>query len=145
MRTAGGGQGRGACKRDWVRATEIAVKAGRYVALLMVIATFVLPVRLCVLPLIAAFVWFAGGQELFAVRMRHGLSPFSGMFGDDVSGTGPSARPGGPGGAWTRARGNYAEEAYGPAQEAADDGSSRGFSEEDIEEMERFRGRWREE
>jgi Zn-dependent protease len=143
-------------KRDWVTATEMAVKTGRYIALAMVVFALTRPTQLCVVPLIAAFVWFAGGQELFAVRVRHGLSPFGNLFGDDATGTGPSARPGGPGGAWTRARQAFETEG-GPAVEpgprrpeawpAPEDRRElghpgRGFTDEDIDEMERFRGRW---
>jgi Zn-dependent protease len=67
-------------KGDWLAATEAAVRAGRVVALLFLVAALLL-VRLgaanvCVLPLVALFVWFEGTRELWSVRLRHGVSPF---------------------------------------------------------------------
>jgi hypothetical protein len=74
--------------RDWVRATEIAVTVGRWVAFLM----FALGVFLLFrwgfngfalsLVLIALFVGWAGTRELWAVRMRHGRFPFGGLAGE---------------------------------------------------------------
>jgi Zn-dependent protease len=66
-------------KMNYVRATEIAVRAGRAVAAGMValaLLTFFTQQPMYLLPLIAAFVWFAGGRELLVVRLRHGQSPF---------------------------------------------------------------------
>jgi Zn-dependent protease len=65
-------------KMNYVRATEIAVRAGRAVAAGMValaLLTFFTQRPMYVLPLIAAFIWFAGGRELLVVRLRHGLNP----------------------------------------------------------------------
>lgn len=99
-----------ALKLDWVRATEGAVRVGRWMALLMGLAPFLLPLLipgfrggLTMLPLIALFIWFAGGRELIGVRLRHGLSPIKGVsfagtgpFGPMSAGDGSSR--GGPGG-----------------------------------------------
>ena len=78
---------------DWVTATQQAVMVGRVFAALMffgpILLMFVMP-QICAMPLIAVFVWVAGGRELMAVRMRHGLNPFGGR--------GPFGSPQGPGG-----------------------------------------------
>jgi Zn-dependent protease len=67
-------------KRDWLAATEIAVRVGRAVALLFLLASILLlrhgAANVCVLPLVALFVWFEGTRELWSVRLRHGVSPF---------------------------------------------------------------------
>lgn len=67
---------------DWVRATERAVRVGRFVALLMLIAALWLSfsaANTCVLLLIPVFIWMEGGKELIHVRLRHGLAPFGGV------------------------------------------------------------------
>ena len=70
-------------KRDWLAATETAVRTGRWVALaLFLLALFMLRQgsESCMLPLIALFVWFEGTRELWQVRMRHGVLPFGARF-----------------------------------------------------------------
>ena len=54
-------------KRDWVRATEIAVRVGRVFAFGMMIAGF----WSCILSLIGVWVWWMGARELWFVRMKH--------------------------------------------------------------------------
>lgn len=66
-------------KRDWLRATEIAVRVGRYVALCLFAGSIVFLLYrpgLCLMPLVALFIWFEGTRELWSVRLRHGVSPF---------------------------------------------------------------------
>ena len=67
-------------KRDWLTATETAVRVGRFVALLFLLSSLLMlrqgAANVCVLPLIALFIWFEGTRELWAVRLRHGVSPF---------------------------------------------------------------------
>jgi len=67
-------------KGDWLAATETAVRVGRVVALLFLLGALLLmregAANVCVLPLIALFVWFEGTRELWSVRLRHGVSPF---------------------------------------------------------------------
>ena len=67
-------------KGDWLVATETAVRAGRVVALLFLLGSLLLmrhgAANVCVLPLIALFIWFEGTRELWSVRLRHGVSPF---------------------------------------------------------------------
>ena len=75
--------------RDWVSATELAVRVGQSLAFGMLIVGLV--TFNCGWLLIAAFVWWIGMQELIAVRLRHGASPFGpGRFS--------SSGPGGMGG-----------------------------------------------
>lgn len=68
-------------KGDWVRATETAVTIGRVIALMLGlfgIALFgVLGFQSVLFVLVAGFVWWAGTQELLAVRQRHGLDPLA--------------------------------------------------------------------
>lgn len=125
-------------KGDWVRATEGAVRVGRFFALLMFLSFFVTwnPV----LPLIALFVWWTGQQELLAVRLRHataGFGPFGpfGAFGNFAGGPArPGPRPAGPFGA-------PAPSPPPPPSAAPREGS--GWSEKDIAELESFHGRLR--
>ena len=121
-------------KNDWLRATELAVSVGRACAGIMLVGSIVLmwliPNGFCILPLIALFVWFAGGRELLSVRLRHAQRAYG--------------RAAGPGGAW------FGFEPAGPAdgpgagwndpRQAPGQG---GFSEEDVRALERYRGRFR--
>lgn len=92
-------------KRDWVAATESAVRFGRAVATVMIVAplasavlaflfpntSFGLAQFGCTLPLIGLFVLFAGMQELIGVRLRHGLAPVGGArFANPFGGFGQS-------------------------------------------------------
>ena len=147
---------------DWVRATEQAVTVGRFFAALMVIAPIVLaftPINPpCVLGLIGVFVWFAGARELMGVRLRHGQPVFGTGGSGGFRGFGGFGGPGGaPGGGGFGGRGPREAEATWsrdaePAREAPAGGAQRpaewsgeipsqGFSELDVRELERFRGR----
>ena len=59
----------------YLRATEIAVRVGRWLAFALVavalVAPFSSPRFLLVSMLLAGFVWLMGGRELFFVRLRH--------------------------------------------------------------------------
>lgn len=128
--------------RDWVRATEIAVRVGRWVAALLFLlsVTFLLQRGgFCAMPLVAVFIWFEGTRELWAVRMRHGLSPLGGRFGVPFSAREAEARPTGS--------------APSPEEEPIEPGQARrprsgtqrpprqgGFSEEEIRWLESQRG-----
>jgi Zn-dependent protease len=103
--------------RDWVRATELAVKVGRVLAVGMILAGVLVSGNAMMLPLVGLFVWFAGARELWAVRMRHGRMPFGPWAGRPM--------PGAP---------------------AAPEGSARnaGLSTGEIERLERFGGSLRE-
>lgn len=116
---------------DWVSATQRAVEVGRVFAILMFVASIVslfFGGGLCVLPLIAIFIWFAGANELVAVRMRHGQGPF-GFPGTGFGGEPPFApRPGAP-------MGNPIDPMTPPPPPRG------GFSEDYIRRLERSHGR----
>ena len=125
--------------RDWVSATELAVRVGRVFAIAMLLAWPFMHFNV-VLPLIALFIWFTGRQELYGVRLRHGYSPF-GSFGDrskpfpGFRGFGPRPEPPRP------QPGPSFGGGFGPFGGAgAPQPSGGGFSDEDIERMERFPG-----
>lgn len=147
-------------KDDWLAATERAVQVGKVLAITMILLTF-LPGQMFfmspLLPFIGLFVWSTGRQELAAVRVRHGqpairvgpftfflpaqpargprdaggraADPLSAPFGDPPPGRGPAPGPG-PG-----------MVARKPASDPS--GAAHGWSEEDIERLERFPGRLR--
>lgn len=124
-------------KRDWLRATELAVRVGRWVALVLFLGSLVflyLKPGLCLMPLVALFVWFEGTRELWNVRIRHGVSPLGASlrFARGTGTAGPSApapeEPGVPGAA-RRPRAFWQREA-----------PSRGFSEEEIRRLEAHPG-----
>lgn len=148
--------------RDYVTATEMAVRTGRVVTVILLLGGLVLAplfnVSLCVLPLIAAFVWYAGGKELLAVRIRHGWNPFAAAGGfpgaEQAPGSREAGRQAGPFTGFSSAPGARAEAPWSEAgwdgPRAAQDGRGgtggtgrSGFSEREIEELERFRGRLR--
>jgi Zn-dependent protease len=126
-------------KRSWLEATEIAVKVSRVLAALLFLASIAVmilsPSSVCLMPLIAVFLWFAGTRELLAVRLRHGAAPFGRAW------TGPGDADGRP-----------APEPEGPEEP----GSARrplhwqglpdrghGFSDELLRRIESYRGRLR--
>ena len=120
---------------DWVTATEQAVAVGRVFAAIMfigsIVAMTVVP-GLCAMPLIAVFVWIAGGRELWAVRMRHRMEPFGGVRVRVFEQAAPESAP------------DPGQEGHGAHRPSAWGGpGSRGFTEQDVREMERFRGRLR--
>lgn len=110
-------------KRDWVAATELAVKVGRVLAIAMIAIGVLVSHATMMLPLIGLFVWFAGARELWAVRMRHGRMPFGPAAGrpmaPDLGGAGP----------WN-----------GRAHDGAPAQRDGGLSEAEIERLERFGG-----
>lgn len=133
---------------DWLSATERAVRVGRFAALAMVVASFVL--RNPMLALVALFVWWAGGQELMAVRMRHQGPPLwsfgpwqffaprgaGGARAAQASFEEARAEPEGEPRGATRAS---ASRARRPVQEVPQR-PEKGWSEADLELLERFRG-----
>lgn len=120
--------------RDWLRATEIAVRIGGYAA--FAIATlgcvFVFSRAELVWPgmallLIAAFLWWTGKRELHEVRLRHGASPFAAIA--ELLRRAAAGQRGG------------ARESASAAAPASANGDERGYSAAQIEELERFHGR----
>lgn len=124
-------------KGDWVRATEIAVRVGRWIAGLMFVGSLALmfawPRGFCLMPLLSMFVWVAGARELLAVRLRHGQSPF-GDFGGVRAAAATSAPTSPP-------PADPAEGARRPSAWRREDvAPERGFNEEAIRRLERFHG-----
>ncbi|MDP6409468.1 MAG: site-2 protease family protein [Planctomycetota bacterium] len=124
---------------DWLAATERAVRVGRTMAVAMFVVTllpgqpfFLSPM----LPLIAIFVWWTGRQELLAVRLRHGqqtinIGPFSFVV--------PGAAERGP--RDVSARDVPGAETAGQNQAGGRRRAPGGFSAEQLQRLERFRGR----
>lgn len=56
-------------RRNWLGATEGAVRIGRFVALLIAVAGVI--IGNWMLPVVALWLWWAGSQELAQVRARH--------------------------------------------------------------------------
>jgi Zn-dependent protease len=124
---------------DWVVATETAVQVGRFFAALLALAgafalLFVpgLGAQGIVLLLVAAFVWITGAQELASVRMRHGIGPFGafGAFRTFVQ----SAAP------WNPERAAAGEQGDARPQAQDEAHGVRGFSDDDVANLEQFRG-----
>lgn len=86
-----------AARSSHLSATERAVRVGKWVAVLMVIAGAVWfrTMGFLLTFLVACFVWFAGAKELLQVRLRHTGSPFGGNFGGAFFGRGAPAAFGG--------------------------------------------------
>ncbi len=122
--------------RNWLAATELAVRIGRWLAVVGLVLGLV---HSFVLAIVALFVLVEGFREVLAVRLRHGAPLFRGAAAFGPFGRTPF------GGA--------------PFEAAASDGArpeptrveptasaalpERGFSDADIERLERFRGRLR--
>jgi Zn-dependent protease len=127
---------------DWVAATETAVRIGRFFAVAMILWGLLGPGNMLILPLIGVFVWFAGARELLAVRLRHGRSPLARAFGlapdldEDAAFAANAPRP--------RPRQPTADPAdpSGARRPEGWEGISPGrLSDDDIERLERYRGR----
>lgn len=118
-------------EHDWLEATERAVKIGRWVALgtiLLALAFGAQAKFLCMLPIIAAFLYVAGGRELMQIRLRKTGSPFKSggiQFRVWQPGSEPPNEPN-----------------EGSPTLQGEPGASRGFSDSDVEEMERHKGKW---
>jgi Zn-dependent protease len=125
-------------KRSYLKATEIAVRVGRYIALAMIFSFFIRPMT-CSLPIIGVYIMWTGMRELWSVRLRHaggGASPF-----------GPGAGPmgGGPGGfrvdlsEHLRAFRHRGEQGNTPPESDSDGSQGRsagGFSDEALRQLE---------
>ncbi|HEX6885415.1 MAG TPA: site-2 protease family protein [Planctomycetota bacterium] len=128
-------------KRDWLAATELAVRVGRVIAGLFLVGSLFAMVQgqsFCMLPLVALFVWFEGTRELWSVRIRHGILPFgagarAAATGAprDVGVAGPGPQPEEPPEPGTARR---------PRTWLQRLSSSGGFSEEEIRRLEAHRG-----
>ena len=141
-------------KGDWLRATEQAVRVGRWMALLMLLFG-VFTSASFMLVFVAGFVWISGQKELMAIRMRHTGSPFDLRGMQDAvrraggGGGGPLAGPGIPFGADPREAEGLDNAAHdGQARRPHGDSSQpqqeqQGWSDEDIADLEGYHGRLR--
>jgi Zn-dependent protease len=126
--------------RDWVTATEIAVKTGRIATIVMMLVALYKGPSMCVMFFIAAFIWYAGTRELWAVRMRHGISPL-GNFG----GASPFEKQASnetwaePAEAEFEAHSGFEGDVEGQPERQP----GRGFSDKDLKRLEQFHGRLR--
>jgi Zn-dependent protease len=131
---------------DWVSATASAVRIGRMFAGLIAIFGAVgllfvpgVAVGAFVFLLVAAFVWITGAQELMAVKARHGVVEFAGIadFAQRAADWSSRASGAAPFSSSSEVRPDARPEAQDDAQGA------RGFSREEIDRLEKFRGRLR--
>ena len=134
---------------DWVGATEKAVRVGRVFALLMVLAGLLyMDSGLIFLPLIALFIWYAGTRELWAVRMRHAPPAFDAFAGQAARAFQAWSQAFGSAPGYGASMGD-ADPAPPAGSPSASDSTSarnlprRGLSDEEIERLERYRGRLR--
>jgi len=160
-------------RRDWLAATELAVRCSRWIALGgFVLCAFRAPGYLCPVSVLCAYLLFESTRELFVVRLRHAQRAGGSLFGFPIFGSAQSPFGTGPvGGARTSAeraadyeveRGEQAEpneagDAHAPIDvEAEPDGPSatggarrpRRWSLGDWREggadaLEQYRGPWR--
>jgi len=110
--------------RDWLRATEIAVKVGRFFAVLIGIGGVFLSFMA---PVVALWLWWMGGLELRMVRARHAAPDPRAAFREFAR---RAADPGAVPPAYSP----------GPAAGPAPSAPQGGFSDADIERLERYRG-----
>ncbi|MBI3818281.1 MAG: site-2 protease family protein [Planctomycetes bacterium] len=64
----------------YLRATEIAVRIGRWIIVIGCVAAFYYLNSPLMIIVLGAFLWFQGGAELANVRMRYGIHPLQAMF-----------------------------------------------------------------
>ncbi len=146
---------------NWLRATERAVRVGRFFAFLMILAGIWNPITggsNFMLSLVGVFVWFAGSRELLGVRVRHARQALGDLdgtpLGEILRGFGPAAAGGGFRGFGPRPANGWAGEpdatpsdpkaAPDPRRPADQPGWDDGpWTEERIRELERYRGRLR--
>lgn len=110
---------------DWLRATEQAVFVGRVVAIAL--ALFGIAVGDWMIPALALWLWWMSGLELRSVRQKHARGPAA-VFAERTE---EPARSGD----WSSRAANGARRTA-PIR-------TRGFTDADIERLEKFRGRLR--
>lgn len=86
-----------AARFGYLHATEIAVKVGRWFAVLAVVAAYLYTDVFVPVLLIGLFLWFQGAQELAMVRARHGTHPLQRALWERLGATGDGERGGGAG------------------------------------------------
>jgi len=128
---------------NWVRGTEQAVTIGRAIGVMLglvgalLLLTGWMAGQGILFILVAMFVWWAGAQELMAVRARHGLDPLAAFREFAARATGWSQ---------TRAQTEFARAPATdppPLRHEATSAGSRpdaGFTDEELARLEQFRG-----
>lgn len=77
-------------ERDWLGATELAVRCSRWIALAgFVLCAWRAPSYLCPVSVLCAYLLFESTRELFSVRLRHAQRAGARMFGFPPFGQGP--------------------------------------------------------
>ena len=131
--------------RSWVEATDRATSVGSVIAWALIITSVFRGA--CVMSLIGFFVLWAGLRERWAVRLKHKVEQYGGAEGrlsgwEALMRQAQAARGGGGGG--TQGGGGLPFGVQPDAPEPHDEPSAsdhKGFSDEDIERLESFRGR----
>ncbi|MEZ5976395.1 MAG: site-2 protease family protein [Planctomycetota bacterium] len=119
-------------RNGWLGATEIAARVGRTLAFLMAaIAFFNGSIALF---LVAAYIFFAGSRELWSTRLRH-MAPSGSSLADLLRNLQRQAA----GSANTREEDTTPDQPSGP--ELRTGPTSSGFTDEEIEAMERHHGK----
>lgn len=67
-------------RTGYLRATELAVRIGRWFLVLAVVAAFYYSSSKWIYVFIALFLWWQGSAELAAVRLRYGINPLQAMM-----------------------------------------------------------------
>jgi Zn-dependent protease len=139
-----------ALRLDWLRATEVAARVGRWVVLLGLVAVVAFARgMLCPAIALALYLWFEGTRELWMARLRH-AGAWPGRAPAPGGATAPSG--GATSGAWfgILRHGKRAPEAQAapgqarrPSSWSLDRLAHGGISDEDLAALERFRGRLR--
>ncbi|MDF1800712.1 MAG: site-2 protease family protein [Planctomycetota bacterium] len=139
----------------YLRATEVAARVGRWLAFGMALVAIFSPSGTIGLLFVAGFVWIMGGRELFMVRLRHASQGSPGGQGDPREALfrmfrGFPAGQAGPGAFGPEPpRDPFADDDQQAAPKppgqieilAAPAKPKRGFTDADIERLERFPGR----
>jgi Zn-dependent protease len=80
-------------RRDWLGATELAVRCSRWIALGgFLVCALRAPHYLCPVSVLCAYVLFESTRELFSVRLRHAQRTGLGIFGFPPFGGGSAVR-----------------------------------------------------
>jgi len=129
---------------DWIAATASAVRVGRLfaglIALVGVLSVPSMGAQGLVFLLVAAFVWITGAQELMSVKARHGVVDAAGWMNVAQRAADWSSRAAGAARSesWPDSRPEPRPDSRPEPQDDAR--GARGFTAEEIERLERFRG-----
>jgi Zn-dependent protease len=126
-----------ASRLGWLRGTEVAFAVTRVVAVL--VAGFGIASGQWLLVLVSAWIWWLGAREVHAVRLRHApdartwMREMFGRMAAGAFGAGASQAP-------SQASPRSSSRPSSTPPDAAPRPSGRGYRDEDVERLERFRG-----